>query len=196
MEAELAEKISKDIKINYLKIYILIYEYFRFIKGRAMAGAYVNFLYFFIIVPINELRLSKIICKYVRDDAYNKVNNHVIEVALHRAAYLRKNKTYNTTGRNYKRTYPLDYNPEAFWRTPTAMETSKHLADMYKKFKDSIYVVVTLNTQDEVEMYEYIGHVYKTLFELPSIKSRLEMSGIKVKPFKLKVRYAKNLRTK
>ena len=186
MEKEFAEKISKILGFDYFKVYILLYEYVKFIWGRAEAGAKETFAGMF------TLRANRVEYYYKRDLAnirkgeFTEIYQMIIDKSFYRACYVR-NTGYDKKFKvwQYRPLMPIDYNPAAYWRNEGIMEDSKEMAETYKKFNTALYTPVEISTKFEKQMYDYCKEIFKLYLELPKIKDCIEYSNIKTPVFKL-----------
>ena len=192
LEIKLAERISKDLKLEYIKVYIFFFEVFRFLKYKAYGGFYTSFPGFFHMFPAQETRLSVMIMKHIRANDINAINSFIIDLSFSRAAFLRTNMiskyasgAYRT---RYRKIYPLEFEEKAYWRTDKANKFSKRLDPIYKKFKLSLYKRVVINTQDEYDMLAYCEHYFNKLMQLPLIQEKLHYSNIPTPTFKLDIK--------
>lgn len=175
MEKQFAEKISKETGIDYLKIYILLYEFLRFLWGRAEAGAKEVFPFLFVVRAKRVLYYYKthLRCLTHNEDR-TELYSFIIDTAFNRAGYLRYtavNTKHNK--RFYRRLVPIDYDPNAYWRTDIVMKESKEMEECYKKFKRALYEKTLFSTELDKQMYDYCKAIFKLYIEIPKIAEML-----------------------
>lgn len=187
MEKVFAEKISQHTGIEYFKIYILLYEYIRYLWGRALAGVSDNFQLLFAIRPYNEEGYTHALRSLIKNKQYDDLILLVIDTAFARACYLKETKQLEgkKTRYFYKRLQPLDYDKNVYWRIDKVQEEAKELNYIYRKFKLGVYKTIHLNTKLEVEFYEYCKHIYEQM--LNERLMRVTCYTAKRPVFKLKV---------
>ena len=187
MEKQFAEKISKETGIDYLKIYILLYEYIRFIWGRAEAGAKETFAGMFTVRANRAEHYYKRDLENIRKGEFTEIYKMIIDKAFYRACYVRRTG-YDEKFKvwQYRALLPIDYNPETYWRNNNIHKDSKEMAETYKKFNTALYQLTVISTDFEKQMYEYCKEIFKLYLELPKVKSCIEYCNLPKPKFKLK----------